>query len=71
MNTATDTISRYRQVELAKDYMANVMKEAARGETVSGTPERAALIAEYLDARAAIEAAFAYAQHKTDVAPFS
>lgn len=69
MNTNT-TAGRWGQVDLAEDYMANVIREAMRVAPVAGTPEMEALVAEYLDARATINAAYAYAQRKTDDRPF-
>lgn len=71
MTTATATKSRWTQVDLAKDYMASVIREAERTAPVAGTPEMDALVAEYLDARATIEAAYRYAQGKTDERPFA
>lgn len=69
MNTNT-TASRWQQVDLARDYMANVMREAMRVAPVAGTPEMEALVADYLDASATLDAAYAYAQFKTDDRPF-
>jgi len=63
--------SRWVWVELAKDYMANVIKEAEQTKPVAGTPEMDALVAEYVDARAAMFAAYAYAKGETDERPFA
>lgn len=61
---------RWGQVALAKQYMASVIREAERTGPVAGTPAMDALVAEYVDAREALEAAYAYAQGRSDVRPF-
>ena len=62
--------SRWSYVDVAKDYVASVIKEAEKVKPVAGTPEMDALVAEFVDARAALDAAYAYAMRQTDVRPF-